>query len=215
MKVIDKTLSENETSVEIDLFEGRRLPAKVKRRIQDEVGDYLVEQTLISMNEKKSPVSGAPNFPALSKNYKKKKLAEVGSTEANLEFDGIMKDEINFERTESGVAIGVYGERAGAADGHNNLSGKSNLPLRQFLPDQGQSYKKQIAREVERIIVDIVAEEMTFKKSDFKEISTKAELYDKLKEIFGDLSRSELQTAAFRNEDLIDILAELDLVELL
>lgn len=215
MKVVKTTINDGETSVELDLFEGRRLPAKVKRRIQDEVGEFLVEQTLIHMNEKKSPVQGAPNYPALSKMYRKKKLEEVGSSQANLEFDGIMKDELGFERSENGIDLGVFGERAGAADGHNNLSGRSQLPLRKFLPDEGESYRRNIAREVERIVVDIIAEEATFRKSEFRDISTKSELYAKLKEIFGDMSRAELQTAAFRNEDLVDILAELNLVGLL
>lgn len=212
MRVINKTINDSETSVELDLFDGRELPRRVKKRIQEEVGSFLVEQTLVSMDQKKSPVSGAPNFPALSPMYKKKKLAEVGSGEANLEFDGIMKDEVNFEPTENGISIGVFGERAKAADGHNNLSGDSNLPLRQFIPNEGQKYKQGIAKEVERIVADIIAEEQTFKRRDFEDISSKAQMYAKLKEIFGEMSRAELQLAVFRNEELTVLLKELDLL---
>jgi hypothetical protein len=215
MKIISKTTTDDETSVEIDLFEGRRLKKATKARIQEEVGQYLVEQTLINMAEKKSPVQGVGSFKALSKDYKKRKLEEVGSGEANLEFDGIMKDETDFEPTDNGLAIGVFGERAGAADGHNNLSGKSQLPLRQFLPDVGQAYKKPIAKEVDRIIADIIAEEATFKKSDFKYITTKKELYEKLAQIFGEATRYELQLSVYRNEDMTDLLTELDLIRLL
>lgn len=215
MKVINKTISDDETSVEIDLFEGRRLKKATKARIQEEVGSFLVEQTLINMNEKKSPVQGVGNFPALSLNYKKRKKEEVGSTEANLEFDGVMKDETDFAPSDVGIHLGVFGERAGAADGHNNLSGKSQLPLRQFIPDVGQNYKQPIKKEVERIIADIIAEEATFKKSDFRDITTKKELYTKLADIFGPLTRNELQLAVFRNEDLTDMLQELDLLGLL
>ena len=215
MKVISKTIDDGETSVEIDLFEGRRLKKATKARIQEEVGQYLVEQTLVNMAEKKSPVQGVGNFKSLSKEYKKRKLEEVGSGEANLEFDGIMKDETDFEPTDNGLAIGVFGERAGAADGHNNLSGKSQLPLRQFLPDVGQTYKKPIAKEVDRIIADIIAEEATFKKSDFKYIETKKGLYEKLTEIFGEATRNELQMSVYRNDELTDILKELNLLGLL
>lgn len=215
MKVISKTVSDNETSVELDLFEGRALPAKVKKRVQEEVGNFLVEQTLTSMNEKKSPVQGEGTFQPLSKLYKKKKLDEVGSGEANLEFDGVMKDELQFYPTKNGIEIGVYGERAGAADGHNNLSGKSHLPTRRFLPDEGQSYKKPIAAEVERIIADAIADEVSFKKSDFKGIETRTALYEKLGQIFGPMSRSELNLAVFRNEELTDLLADLGLLGLL
>jgi len=215
MKVIGKTITDGETSVDIDLFEGRELPVRVKRRIQDEVGNFLVEQTLISMNQKQSPVSGAGSFKALSPGYKKLKQAQVGSTEANLEFDGVLKDELTFEPAPFGISLGVYGERAGAADGHNNLSGKSSLPTRKFLPDEGEKYKAQIAREVERIVADIVAEEIKFKKSDFKDVTTKGELYAVLKTIFGEMSRAELNLSVFRNEELLDLLIELDLERLL
>ncbi len=212
MKVTGKTISDSETSVEIDLFEGRSLPLKVKKRIQEDVGNYLVEQTLVAMNEKKSPVQGEGGFKALSKNYRKRKLEEVGSGEANLEFDGVMKDELNFYPTKNGIEIGVYGERARAADGHNNLSGKSSLPTRRFLPDEGQTYKKSIQAEVDRIVADAISEEVGFKKSDFKGVTTKKELFDILAQKFGPMSRAELTLAVFRNEDLVEILSDLDLL---
>lgn len=216
MKVIKTTTDTGETSVTLDLFEGRSLPKKVKAEIQDQVGNYLVEQTLISMGEKKSPIAGEGSYKPLSKDYKKKKIEIVGSGNADLEFDGLMKDELTFVPTENGIEIGVYGERAGAADGHNNLSGNSSLPTRRFLPDKGQSYKKDTVREVERIIADVVAENTTFKKSDFKNIETKKELYDKLKTIFGsNMSRSELNIAVFRNEELTNLFKQLDLMDLL
>lgn len=215
MRIVDKTLDDGETSVDIDLFEGRSLKKKVKSRIREEVGSFLVEQTLASMAEKKSPVQGAPNFKVLSKNYKKRKLDEVGSGDANLEFDGLMKDETDFKATDTGIKIGVFGERAGAADGHNNLSGKSNLPLRQFIPDVDQSYKKNIKIEVERIIADIIAEETSFRRSDFEDITTRAELYGKLIEVFGEMPKAELYLSVFRNEELTDLLKGLDLLGLL
>jgi hypothetical protein len=214
LKIISKTINDGETSVEIDLFEGRPLKKATKARIQEEVGSYLVEQTLASMEEKKSPVQGAPSFKPLSKKYRLRKIDQVGSGDANLEFDGIMKDETDFIPSDTGIDLGVFGERAGAADGHNNLSGKSNLPLRQFIPDVGQKYKANIVREVDRIIADIIGEETTFKKSDFKGITNRTALYEKLGQLFGPMSRAELQLAVFRNEQLTDILTELDLLGL-
>lgn len=215
MKVIGKTLSDTETSIDIDLFENKELPTRAKKRIQDEVGNFLIEQTLISMNQKQSPVKGEGSFKALSPDYKKFKLKEVGSKEANLEFDGEMKDSLDYEPTPFGISLGVYGDRAGAADGHNNLSGKSSLPTRKFLPDEGQSYKSPIQKEVERIVADIVAEETKFKKSMFRDVSTKAELYEVLTTIFGKGSRAELKLSVFRNEELTDMLDDLNLLGLL
>lgn len=214
MKVIRTTVDDSETSVEIDLFEGRKLPLAVRQRVSDEVGNFLVEQTLISMDQKKSPVQGEGSFKPLSPLYKKKKQNDVGSTDANLEFDGLMKDQLDFKPTKSGVRIGVYGERAPAADGHNNLSGDSSLPTRRFLPKEGQQYKENIQREVERIIADAIADETTFKKSEFRNIETKKELYEKLAQTFGG-TKAEIALAVFRNADLVDLLTELDLIRLL
>ena len=215
MKVISKTVNKNETSIELDLFEGRDLKPALKKKIADEVGQFIVEQTLVAMNEQRSPVRGEGSFKPLSPEYKKRKKLEVGNTTPNLEFDGILKDELDYEITESGVAIGVFGERAPAADGHNNLSGKSKLPTRRFLPDEGQEYKANIKKEVERIVADVIAEETAFSKKDFEGIETKAQLYNKLKSIFGDLPRGELQLAVYRNEDLTVIFKKLNLTDLL
>jgi len=215
MRVTGKTLSKSETTVELDLFEGRKLTKAVKRRIQDDVGNYLVEQTLIAMNEKKSPVQGEGSFKALSPLYKKKKLSEVGSGEANLEFDGVLKDELDFKTTDKGISIGVFGERAPAADGHCNLSGDSRIPKRRFLPDEGQNYKSPIRQEVERIVADAIAEETTIKESLFRYVETKSELYSVLGELFGPMTRKELELIVYRNTDLYDTLNNLDLLRLL
>ena len=215
MKVISKTTDDSETSVELDLFEGRKLTKAVKKRIQEDVGNYLVEQTLKLTAQGKTPVQGVGDFPALSPAYKKKKKEEVGNTKANLEFEGQLKDEIDFVPSPVGISIGVYGERALAADGHNNLSGESSLPLRRFLPDEGQTYKAPIKKEVERIIADAIGSEITFRKSMFKGITTKKELYAKLENIFGSATRAELSLAVYRNEELTNILEELKLLEVL
>jgi len=215
MEVRKTTVNKLETSAEIDLFEGRTLSRAAKERIQDEVGNYLVEQTLTAMNEKKSPIAGGEYKTTLSPLYKKKKIAETGSGEANLEFSGDMKDELGFIPTKNGIDLGVFGDRAPAADGHNNLSGKSHLPERRFLPDVGQDYKGPIKREVDRIIADIIAEETKIKPSMFQNVETKAALYEVLAQIFGPMSRSELKLLVYRNESVLNILEDQGLEGLL
>ena len=215
MKVTGKTTDASETSVDIDLFEGKKLPPRVRARISDEVGNFLVEQTLIAIEQEKSPVSGEGKFKALSKDYAKLKKREVGNSRPNLEVDGNMKDEIDFKPTKTGVTLGVFGDRAPAADGHNNLSGKSSLPTRRFLPDQGQNYKKDIKLEVERIKADIIAEETTFKKSVFNNVDTRSALYDKLGSLLGLTSRTEINLAVIRTQELEDILKEAGVYDLL
>lgn len=220
MKVIKTTADwskdgSGETSSSLDLFGGRKLPTAVKDRIRDEVGTYLVEQTQVALSEKKSPVSGE-TIPALqSKEYKALKKREVGNTSADLEFSGTMKDEITFKPTKDGIKLGVFGERAGAADGHNNFSGQSSLPKRRFLPATGQKFKSEIERTVDQIVADIVSEEMSFKESDFKDVTTKKELIQVLGQKFSNQSSAEIVLNVFRNEELLKLLLKLGLSRLL
>lgn len=214
MKITNTTVDSSETSVDVDLGISK-LPKRVRDRVAEEVGNYLVETTLISIEQGKSPVSGEGNFKALSKNYAELKKREGGTPKPNLELNGDLKDQLDFEVTKDGVRIGVFGDRAPAADGHNNLSGKSALPKRRFLPSEGQNYKRDTVKEVERIIADVIAEESTFKPSDFKNIRTAGALYEKLGELLALDSRREINLAVIRNEDLQDVLKESGAYDLL
>lgn len=215
MKVVKTTTSKSETSATLDLFEGRDLSPKIQNRIREEVGTYIVEQSLAAVAESKSPVMGE-SIPALKKGpYREKKAQELGTTRADLQYSGEMLDELDFRPAPDGIKVGVFGERAPAADGHNNLSGKSSLPRRRFIPDEGQEYKSEIKKEVSRIVADVIAEETRFKKSDFAGVETKSELLKVLRSKFGAMSNSELTLTVYRNEDLLDLLISLKLNKLL
>lgn len=215
MKVVKTTTSKAETSATIDLFDGRDLSTKIQNRIREEVGTYIVEQSLAAVAESKSPVVGE-SIPALKKGpYREKKSQELGTTRADLQFSGEMLDSFDFKSAPEGIKVGVFGERAPAADGHNNLSGKSDLPRRRFIPDEGQNYKSDITKEVNRIVADVIAEETRFKKSDFADVTTKSELLAVLRTKFGPMSTSELVLTVYRNEDLLDLLMSLKLNKLL
>jgi len=218
MKVKQVNISGSETSVEIDLFSdlAQKISKDQKAQIKSEVGDYLLEQTLLAVSEEKSPVSGGAWKKTLSKEYAKRKMKDVGNKKADLQNTGELLDELSTVETSNGIKIGVFGERAGAADGHNNLSGKSILPERKFLPGEGQSYKQNIEREVNRIISDILAEGQDQNlKEIFADVTTKADMKEALQEIFGDLSPAELRLAAFRNKNVLDVIEEDDLLDLL
>lgn len=217
MRVKKVTTDKKETSATIDLFSDVDVPLKVRRKIQDNVGDYLLEQTLQAVGDKKSPIEGGGDFPPLKKGpYRKKKLDEIGNTEANLEFSGTMLDELDYKKDEDGIVIGVFGDAAPRADGHNNLSGDSNLPLRKFLPGEGESYKSDIEETVDQIIQDTIAEETEITKDDLDEVGTKDELYAVFEDKFGlDISRNEMKLIVLRNSDIVDLLNELDLLDLL
>lgn len=214
MKILKTKATKSELSTTIDLSEELKGLSKADREdALDQIGEFLVEQTIVNAAESASIVKGE-KIPALtSKIYKLKKRAEVGNATANLELSGEMLDSVDYDRAGTRLTIGVFGEAALRADGHNNFSGKSSLPRRRIFPGEGQEYKSGIEREISRIIADYKTTNPIAK--DFEDVTTKTELYDVLKDITGLTSKAEIRLAVLRSRDLLEVLSDLDLEDLL
>ena len=165
----------------------------------------------------KSPVQGEA-WPALDAQYKKAKTKAGGSGKADLELEGDLLDSFKAKDTPTGAKFGHFGDQAPKADGHNKLSGKTNdTPQRRYLPAEEQKYKVPTTREVERIVADAIAEDISIKKSDFKDIKTRAGLIRELRlNVFPSLpGDTEVGNAALRNNKVRSVLASLDLLRFL
>lgn len=216
IKVKKATGSESKTTTTLDLLsQVKGLPDSVKSRVKQDVGEFLVESILSSAHATKSPVEGEGSFDKLSPAYKKKKVAEGHDGKPNLEFSGDMLDALTFEETPNGIELGWFGDQAGKADGHNNLSGKSSLPQRRLLPDVGQNFTSSIKEGAEKIIADAIADSIEFEREDFDGVETKTELYDVLTEYFPGMGRSEIKAIVARSPELAHLLDDLDLFTLL
>ncbi len=213
MKVTAVTAKGNQTSVRLDL-ELDGVPAKARNEVKEKVGEFLVEQTLLAVGGSSSPVQGE-EWPALSAAYKHWKEGQGGSNEPDLELSGGMLDALDFNPTSDGIEIGVYGKAAPRADGHNNLSGESDLPQRRFLPGEGQEYKSSIQKEIDAIIADAITSNVKLDKKDLDDVSTSAELYAVLEETFGDMARADIRDAVLNSSELIDLLDGEGLLDLL
>jgi hypothetical protein len=112
------------------------------------------------------------------------------------------------------LEIGVFGSDAPKADGHNNLSGDSNLPLRRFIPDEGDVYDSAIQDLVSEAIAAYKGDNLTIKASDLEEIGTKKELYAELEALFGPYTQAELKRFALGSE-LKFLLDDYNLLDLL
>ena len=123
-----------------------------KADVLDEACDYLREEVIRYMSEQKSPVAGHGSFPALSKEYAKVKKAAGHPAIPNLEFDGALKDAIKTYPKGNKLVIEVTGSEGAKADGHCNHSGDSDLPLRRFIPADGEKFKRPIIEGIARII---------------------------------------------------------------
>lgn len=190
------------------------LPEPIKARVRQDVGEYLKEQIISSAGQAKSPVTGAA-FEPLSPTYKKKKKDEGLPGKPNLEFEGDLLDALDFQDTKDGIELGWFGDQAGKADGHNNLSGKSDLPERRLIPDAGESFTDRIQSGAEKIVADAIADAVDLKKRDLEEVTTKAELYETLGEFFDGLSRAEIKAVIHRAPHLVDLLDSMGLLDLL
>lgn len=140
---------------EFDPFKatGAELPDKSdKKDALEEAAKFLREQVLEHMGAQKSPVAGYGSFPKLSKEYAKRKRAAGHSPVPNLEFDGDLKDAIKVYPKGNRLVIEVTGAEGAKADGHCNLSGDSSLPLRRFIPGDGEQFKTPILQGIGRII---------------------------------------------------------------
>lgn len=176
------------------------------------MGEYLLEQILQKVQSKRSPVTGEA-FPALSPGYKVEKAAMGLSPVPDLQQSGDMLDSLDFEITRTGIKIGVFGEAALRADGHNNLSGESSLPERRFLPAEDQGFTAEIEREVSRIVADSVAESADVPFDLLGGIESPSELYDVLIPVFGLGSRSETRLAVLRSPQWYNTLSMLGLLK--
>lgn len=187
----------------------------MKDEIRVEVGDFIKEQILLSVSKASSPIAGGKYKSTLSKEYKKEKQADGLPGIANMENSGLMLDSLEYRSTASGIEIGVYGKAAERADGHNNFSGSSNLPERQFLPMQGDKFKSEIQKEVERIIRDKIADKVSVSRRTFATISSKDELWETLNDLFPSFSRKEIAETVMRSRELAGLLDEFNLLRYL
>lgn len=198
----------------MDLEIPENLSQETKSRIKNEVGEYLVEQILLNVGESKSPLDGA-RFKALSKNYRKEKQEEGAPGVPNLELHGDMLSSLSYVEKGGGIEIGVFGSEAPKADGHNNFSGKSNLPERRFLPAEGESFKSSIEKEVQAIIDDAVAEDEPIDETAFEEIDSNGAFYTVLMSELGVTTRSEARNVVLRTPKWFNFVQKAGLMEFL
>lgn len=125
----------------------------------DEIADYVRTEILQYVGEGKSPVAGGSWKKSLSEEYKKIKEKISGTGFANMELTGEMLDALEAKVTSDGkIVVGWFGgKEADKADGHNNFSGKSNLPLRQSIPNNGETFRSDIVsgmRDIAQAFMD-------------------------------------------------------------
>lgn len=126
-----------------------------RREILDQVADYVLESVLSDVGDSRSPVTGKA-FKKLDSDYAKKKKADGGTPVANLLMDGDLLDSLLVKKKGEKLILTVSEDQMGKADGHNNHSGDSPLPKRQFIPEEDQTFRPSIRSGIEAIIDDVL-----------------------------------------------------------
>lgn len=203
-------ISDNKTTSEIDLFSkidsNLELTASQKKQIRNEVGEFLIEQTLSSLAASKSPLGNIGSFEPLSPEYRKKKKAEGLPGKPNIERSGKTKNSLTYRPTANGIEIGHFKKsEAGIADGHNNFSGFSPLPKRRYLPDVGgvDLYTNTINKEIARIINNNATKKIKIPK-DIGRAPTKEAFWLTLRNTFPGFTEDEIKEIIKEDDEYID-----------
>lgn len=190
------------------------MTAATKTAIKRDVGEFLIEQILVSVGESKSPLTNE-RFKPLSKNYRKEKQESGAPGVPNLDLNGDMLSALEFRETANGIELGVFGDQAPKADGHNNFSGKSLIPERRFLPGEGEYFRPGISEQVDNIIADATAETSAPALELFEEIETSSSFYDVLIEQLGVETRAEARNTVLRTPEWYNFLTRSGLIRYL
>ncbi len=143
-------MSEDEVSFEMDFPELSGLPPVLVSDILNEIGDYLKVSILDYVGDATSPVEKGKFQKRLSVDYAERE----GKDQANLDQTGSMLDSLTFEVTGTKVIIGIFdSDQAPKAYNHNT---GDTLPMRQFIPTEDQTFKRDIMRGIDEIIADLL-----------------------------------------------------------
>lgn len=131
---------------EFDPLDGFDIASDLKEEALSTIADFVKEQVLSYVGSGESPVAGGKWQRELSPEYRKRKAEISGVDFANMELTGAMLDALDVAIEKDHLALEVTGEEAAKADGHNNFSGKSKLPPREFIPNakKGQNFRSDI-----------------------------------------------------------------------
>lgn len=144
----------DKVAYEFDPFELVGIPAPKGKKIEAKaaISEFILEEVLNYVGQGRSPVSGGKWKRGLSPEYKKQKAKYSSALFANMELHGDMLDALEVVQNPKGkLELRVKGREADKADGHNNHTGRSSLPPREFIPKEGQTFKKPILDGIKRI----------------------------------------------------------------
>lgn len=130
------------------------IPKDKQKEALQAASEFLKETMLDYIGEGKSPVQGGRWVRSLSPEYKKKKLEESGIDYSNLELTGGFLDKLSVDVSGSKIVVDVDADDYGRAEGFitGQYGESSKIKPRQFSPQKGESFKKQILNDLKELL---------------------------------------------------------------
>jgi hypothetical protein len=120
------------------------------------IGDFVTLGILEQVGAGRSPVQSGPWQKRLSKDYRKQKIAQGGAGYADMELSGNMLSALRYRNRTDGLEIGIW-KKSETPKAENHNFGVT-LPQRQFIPEEGQKFKRNIEKGIKDIIKELYEE---------------------------------------------------------
>lgn len=123
-------------------------PKKGAREAQAKIAEFIVEQVKDHCAAGRSPVAGGEWKRSLSPAYKAQKVAQGGQPIADMTLQGDMLGALECIQRAGELELRVKGRKQAAKAEKHNFTGDV---LRQFIPDDGGTFKASILNGIKRI----------------------------------------------------------------
>ena len=133
---------------------GEDVPTSGKTTVLRDIASFVRDSLLDKVGDGMSPVKGRGRFKALSPAYRSKKGASGRPPIPNMEFNGDMLDALETKIEGNQITVSISGSEGDKAEGHNQHSKASELPVRRFIPNgkQDETWKRDILAGIKGII---------------------------------------------------------------
>ena len=157
-KRLVKTGSRIFSYIDLNDYGLQGVPAERRDSTKNDVGEFVVSRIKRSLRNSSSPVSGEGFKTSLSSAYRRYKAGVGAGSRANLRLFGDLLNSLSHVPGPGGqVGIGHTGSgrdgrpNARKCVGHCHFE-SSKVPRRRYLPDRGQSFKRDIEAGIKEIV---------------------------------------------------------------
>lgn len=144
-----------ELPMDFDKYDAK-LTASEKKEVKNLIREYVEGEIFSMVSNSNSPVAGEGKFPKLNKKYADRE--KNGDREANLDLTGSMLDALKSRNTSDGIVFEITKAKEIPKAYNHNVG--DTLPKRQFLPNEGETFKKSILTGIDGIIEDFINEKI-------------------------------------------------------